>query len=265
VRDRIDDLLDAAERQPFSGWDFSWIDGRIVGEPLPWDYTGLVVEHAKQSPDLLDLGTGGGEWLASLPYRPSRTIATEAWPPNVAVARARLIPIGVEVVQVEPARDNTGKPVPGAASHLPFRDGSLHLIADRHESFDVSEVARVLVPGGWFITQQVDVGNDDDHRELFGVAPEPWTKGDRWESWMPPQLEDAGLEVVEHASAPFVQHIHDVGALAYGLKAIPWMVPGFSIARYRTRLRALQLRIDHQGPITVRQRRFFVRARKRAH
>jgi cyclopropane fatty-acyl-phospholipid synthase-like methyltransferase len=67
--------------------------------PLPWDYTATVLEHARRSPDLLDLGTGGGEWLAALPYRPARTVATEAWPPNVSVARGRLKPLGTEVVR----------------------------------------------------------------------------------------------------------------------------------------------------------------------
>ena len=261
-RDRVDDLLDEAERQPFSGWDFSWIDDRIVSDPLPWNYTASVVEHARRSPDLLDLGTGGGEWLASLPYRPPRTVATEAWKPNVAVAAARLAPLGVDVVEVEGARDNSGKPVEGRAARLPFDDASFHLVVDRHEAFDVGEVARILASGGWFITQQVDVGNDDDYRALFGVPPEPRTEP--WAAWMPGQLERSGLEVVEHTSAPFVQHIRDVGALAYGLaKGIPWMVPGFSIARYRDRLRELQERIDREGPIAVRQRRFFVKARRR--
>jgi SAM-dependent methyltransferase len=260
--DRVDALLDEAKRQPFVGWDFSWLRGRLDSQPLPWDYTATVVEHARSSPDLLELGTGGGEWLAELSYRPPRTVATEAWGPNVAIARARLRPLGVDVVQVTPARDNTGKPVEGTASPLPFRDKAFHLVVDRHESFDVGEVARILVPGGWFITQQVDAGNDREYRALFGIdSPEPDPKS-RWASWLPGQLERAGLRVVEQASAPLVQVIRDVGALAWGLNAIPWMVPGFSIDKYRARLREIQARIDRTGPITVRQRRFWARAQK---
>ncbi|TMG16417.1 MAG: SAM-dependent methyltransferase, partial [Chloroflexi bacterium] len=52
-RDRIDAMLDQAERQPFVGWDFSWLRGRVDSQPLPWDYTATVVEHARSSPDLL--------------------------------------------------------------------------------------------------------------------------------------------------------------------------------------------------------------------
>src|SRR5439155_16468313 len=166
-RDRIDAMLDQAERQPFVGWDFRWLRGRLESQPLPWDYSASVVEHARSSPGLLDLGTGGGEWVAELASRPPRRVATEAWGPNVAIASARLRPLGVDVVQVAPARDNTGKPVEGAASPLPFPDEAFHLVVDRHESFDVGEVARILVPGGWFITQQVDAGNDREARALF--------------------------------------------------------------------------------------------------
>lgn len=261
--DHVDALLDEAERRPFVGWDFSWLQGRLDSQPLPWDYTATVLGHGHRSPDLLDLGTGGGEWLAALPYRPPRTVATEAWPPNVAIAKARLEPLGVAVVQVQPARDNTGQPVEGKASPLPFGDEAFHLVVDRHESFDVDEVARILVPRGWFITQQVDAGNDAEYRALFGIKSPEVDPDGRWESWLPDQLEHAGLHVVEQSSAPLVQVIRDVGALAWGLKAIPWMVPDFSIDRYRTRLREIQQRIDREGPITVRQRRFWVRAQKR--
>jgi len=261
--DGIDGLIDEADHQPFSGWDFSWIEGRITAKPLPWDYTGAVLEQARRSPDLLDLGTGGGEWLASLQLRPALTIATEAWPANVPVASARLGPLGVHVVQVAPARDNSGRPLDGEGACLPFATGSLHLVVSRHESFEVPEVARVLAPGGWLITQQVDAGNDLEYQELLGMKPLPVDPCDRWEEWFPAQLREVGFEIVEQASAPFVQTVRDVGALAYGLKAIPWMVPGFSIATHRGRLREIQERIGREGPIVVRQRRFFLRAIRR--
>jgi hypothetical protein len=170
--------------------------------------------------------------------------------------------MGVQIVQVEPARDNTGKPVPDRPRVLPFVDGAFHLVVSRHEAFEVSEVVRILGPGGWFITQQVDAGNDDDYLRLMDVAPEPVDPADRWASWCPGQLKAAGLQVVRYDSAPLVQVIRDVGALAWNLKAIAWMVRGFSIAGYRDRLRAIQKQIDRDGPITVRQLRFWIEATK---
>lgn len=261
--DRTDALLDAAERQPFSGWDFGWLKDRLVSGGLPWDYTATVGQLAAESPDLLDLGTGGGEWLSQLPSLPLRTFATEGWPPNVEIASARLAPLGIQVVRVSSGRDISGKPLVGAASALPFAGRSFHLVVCRHESFEPNEVARVLVRGGSLVTQQVDAGNADDYRRLLGVPPDRFDPAERWEAWLPKQLASAGFEVVESDSAPLVQTIRDVGALAWNLKAIPWLVPGFSIDAYRDRLRQIQQRIDRTGPISVQQRRFWVRAKMR--
>lgn len=99
-------LAEAASRK-LLGWDVSY-DGRTVTDP-PWDFTAIVANLAGQSSDLLDMGTGGGEWLSALPGRPSRTVATEGWPPNVAVARDQLRPLGIEVVAVTGAPDNVDR------------------------------------------------------------------------------------------------------------------------------------------------------------
>src|SRR2546428_11117057 len=107
-RDRVDALLDEAERQPFVGWDFSWLRGRLDSQPLPWDYTATIAEHARSSPDLLDLGTGGGEWLAGLSNPPPRPPAPEARGPHVASAPPRPRPLGAGGGQGAPGRGNGG-------------------------------------------------------------------------------------------------------------------------------------------------------------
>jgi hypothetical protein len=118
--DGLDALLDEAERRPLAGWDLT-LDGRIASQP-PWDFTAMVAEAARTSPDLLDIGAGGGEWLAALPQRPGGAVAVEGWPPNVAVAQARLEPLGVPVLAVEPAPPNLEQ-APGApGGALPFPD-----------------------------------------------------------------------------------------------------------------------------------------------
>lgn len=97
------DLMAEAQDRPFEGWDHTY-GGRIVTEE-PWDFGALVDAFASDSPDLLDLGTGGGEWLSAR-HLPELTVATEGWAPNVPVAQARLAPLGVEVVAVEGAPEN---------------------------------------------------------------------------------------------------------------------------------------------------------------
>src|SRR5581483_1813713 len=255
-------LLDEAERQPFVGWDFSWLGERRRVRPPPWDFEALVVEQARCSPDLLDMETGGGERLSRQAFRPPRTVAVEAWTPNVLVAARRLRGLGVPVVHVEGARDNVDQQADEPTGRLPFRDASFHLVSNRHGSFVASEAARVLAPGGRFLTQQVGDGWADDFYRLLDLPvppppPRPWTL-----AVAIAQVEAAGLEIVMSAEGVEQHDFGDVGALAWYVKAIPWTVPGLSIAAFRPRLAELHAQIQANGPVAVRQPLFWLAARK---
>jgi SAM-dependent methyltransferase len=223
---------------------------------LPWDYDEIVVRLARASPDLLDLGTGGGEWLASLPFRPARTVATEPWEPNVDVSRGRLTPLGVRVIPVEAAPDNVDQQPAGERGRLPFPAESFHLVASRHESFVADEVARILAPGGPFVTQQVGGGRHDELRRILGIPPRP----DEQRAWTPAlavsQLEAAGLRVTDSAESELVTLFADVGALAWFLKAAPWVVPEFSSRTHRSGLARLHRRMPTEGPYALREPAF---------
>ncbi|MFI7613710.1 methyltransferase domain-containing protein [Nonomuraea terrae] len=119
-----DELIRAAPATPFEGWDFAVFRHRVTYEgELPGRYAESVGARLPGAAALLDLGTGGGELLASFAPLAPRTMATEGHPPNVPVAR-RLEPLGVEVVEA------------GGAGPLPFADGSFDLVVNRHESYD---------------------------------------------------------------------------------------------------------------------------------
>jgi hypothetical protein len=142
----FEQLVSEALNAPFSGWDFSWLAARSTAGTLPWSYRREIASRAAATDTMLDMGTGGGERLARLSPRPPRTVATEAWPPNVAVAAARLRPLGIPVVHDEGAPDNTGQSGDDRG-RLPFGDGVFGLVASRHEAFRAAEVRRVLAPG----------------------------------------------------------------------------------------------------------------------
>lgn len=253
-------LIAEAEAQPFVGWDFSWLGKRMVTSPLPWDYDAQVVKHARQSPDLLDLDTGGGEWLAAIPYRPNWTVATESYPPNVPIAARRLHPLGISVLRVEGAPDNNVQRVPESRGQLPFRSSSLHLIINRHGSFVAAEVSRILARAGHFITQQVGEQGYGDFYQLLKL-PIPAPSSRPWcLSLAKAQVEAAGLRVSGSGEGDGVVSFTDVGAFAWYLKAIPWTVQGFSIHAFRRRLKDLHSRIQKSGPLQVRQSRFWLEA-----
>lgn len=240
------------EAEPFRGWDFSHLRGRWQEEHPQWSYTDLARAALRGARSAVDLGTGGGERLSQLADAfPPRMFATEAYPPNVAIARDRLAPLGVMVVQYR-SEDLIGGP-------LPFANGSLDVVLDRHESYDAREVARVLAPGGRFLTQQVDGESLADLLARFGSQPPvPEVKLARFVT----DAERAGL-CVERAERWWGESaFRDVGALVHYLKALPWEVPDFSVAKYEPVLRDLQMQLDREGALRFRAGRFLIAARK---
>jgi SAM-dependent methyltransferase len=255
----FDELVAEALAAPFSGWDFSWLDRRSRTEPLPWDYSARVAALARSARTMLDMGTGGGEALSLLPDRAPRTVAAEAWPPNVPVAGRRLRPLGIAVIQNEAAADNMDQDGARDGGRLPFADRSLDLICNRHESFLAAEVSRVLAPGGTFVTQQVDYHDNDDLARLLRIEtpPEP----DTWTGLAQRQVTEAGLAITETARASQRIRFDDIAAVVYYLKAISWSIPGYSLGTHRHRLRALH---DDTSawPVTTGGHRFLLIASK---
>jgi len=271
----FDELVAEALSAPFSGWDFSWLAARSTQGTLPWSYQRELARRARAADSMLDMGTGGGERLARLSARPPLTVATEAWPPNVPVAAARLRPLGIAVVQDEGAPDNMDQDGTeqdctdqdctdqdcAQRGRLPFRDGAFGLVANRHEAFLAVEVSRIMSPGGVFITQQVDFHSDDDLYRLLGleIPGQP-------DSWLPlarRQAEDAGL-IVETAVHGEERHdFRDVGAVVYYLRAVSWAIPEFSLDACAGQLRAAH-ETPEIWPVPVRQRRFMLVAAKPA-
>jgi methyltransferase family protein len=251
------DLLREAEELPVEGWDFTILGDRLRIAPLPWDFDSIVEQHIRKSPDLLDLGTGGGEWLATLRKRPPRTIATESWSPNVAMARERLAPLGIDVVVTEPARDNVSQELQERHGRLPFASESFTVITSRHTAFVAAEVARVLSVGGTFLTEQVG-GDYGDFYEALGLRRPHVNYFDLASATE--QLERTGLTVSDGDEGAEETTFTDVGAFAWYLRMIPWTLEGFSVSRYHDPLVRLQERIARAGPFTVRLPAFWLAA-----
>ncbi len=155
----------AEENGQPEGWDFSSLDGRMDQDSPPWDFEQVCRAAATHSSRLLDMGTGGGEaLLAFADVLPQDTMATEGWAPNVPVATAALAAHGIPVVEFGQPED-AAEPEP-----MPFPDGRFDLILNRHESYHPQEIARVLAPGGTFLTQQV---GGDELSELRELLPYP--------------------------------------------------------------------------------------------
>lgn len=239
------------EDEPFSGWDFSHLLGRWIEEDPPWSYSDMARRALAGAACAVDLGTGGGERLAELADAfPRRMFASEAYPPNVGVARERLARYGVQVVAYR-SDDLVGGP-------LPFRSGAMDTVLARHESYSAGEVARVLAPGGIFLSQQVHGGSLQALRSEFGVTGSLEVTLER----AVPELRDAGLSIEVAVEWWGASVFKDVGAIVAFLRAAPWEVPGFSVLRHQAVLRSLQQRLDRVGELRYRVGRFVISARK---
>jgi len=197
----------------------------------------------------LDVQTGGGEVLAGIPVAPPRLVATESWPPNLDVARRNLAPFGASVVEVADDAD------------LPFRAESFDLVVSRHPTIvHWKEIARVLMPGGVYLSQQVGPGSV---RELTDFMMGPQPVGDaRSPERAVAEAQTAGLVVDEVRSASLRMEFFDVGAVVHFLRKVIWIVPGFTVDQYRGRLAELDRMIRADGSFVATTERFLIEAHK---
>lgn len=255
----FDRLVADAEAVKLEGWDFSFLDGRIEVEPEPWDYRTRVGELASTVRSLLDIGTGGGEFVASLDRRPPLTVATEAWMPNVPVAAARLGPLGVYLVADEGAPDNVSQGPDTERGRLAFCDGAFDAVINRHTSFLPREVARVLSRHGTLITQQVGKLNEIELNDALDAGPPGASP--TLEEYVE-QLHAGGLRVVRAEEARPRKRYLDIGAIAYNVKALVGQFSGLDHAMLRDRLHKIHTRIEREGAFVVHHHRLFLEAVK---
>jgi SAM-dependent methyltransferase len=243
-------LVAEAAAADVTGWDFSWLDGRATEQRPSWGYQRLMGERMALATAALDIQTGGGEVLAGVPRVPRLTAATESWPPNLARAQRNLRDKGVVVV------------ADADAPPLPFADGTFDLVVSRHpvEVF-WAEIARVLQPGGTYFSQQVGPDSAHEVSEYFR-GPFPWGGSGREPELARAGAQAAGLEVVALQAEDLRMEFFDVGAMVYYLRKVIWMVPDFSVDRYRDRLRELHDQIQARGSFVSTVRRFLIEARK---
>ena len=232
------------------GWDFSHIEGRYMEEDdLPWDYREEILRYLKPEMRILDIDTGGGEFLLSLNHPYSNTAATENYPPNVDLCRETLLPLGIDF------RAADGKGV------LPFADASFDMVINRHGDFNPSEIYRVLKPGGLFITQQVGAENDRELVELLcGQTDLPFP--DQYLKITMDRFSQTGFEILDGRECFRPIRFYDVGALVWFARIIEWEFPGFSVDSCLDRLLQAQNILGETGVIEGSIHRFMLLCRK---
>lgn len=239
-------------KENFLGWDFSYLTktDRLMSSPLSFSYMAEVNKYIYKNEveTMLDMGTGGGEFLSKFIKFPPETYATEGYKPNIPIARKRLKPLGIDVVSVE-------------NDQLNFEDNFFDLIINRHESYLVEEVKRVLNKDGVFITQQVGSENCLKINRALNVEEDmglgEWHLKNAVDS-----LKKKGFKIITSYEEFPDLRFYDIGALIYYLKVVSWQVNDFSVEKYESKLKEIHDLILKENYFEVKEHRFFLIAEK---
>lgn len=249
-REALKTFWESEEKRTFSGWDFSSLNRRTEEETLPWQYKELVLKHLKPHHRLLDMGTGGGEFLLTLGHPHGQTAVTEAYLPNYKLCVEKLAPLGIDVKLVEDDH------------RLNFEDETFDIVINRHEAFDISEVKRILKKGGIFITQQVGpLNNYEFSKKLLG-DPERLPSGTNDYKNELSKISEGDFELLETAEYFPYLRFSDVGALVYFAKIIEWEFPDFSVEKCLDQLYDCHEIVQKEGYVESQEHRYLIVAVK---
>lgn len=243
--------LQEEEAAHIHGWDFSHIRGRYeVEHDLPWHYEEIVRRHLRPETKLLDIDTGGGEFLLSLGHPCENLAATENYPPNVELCQRKLLPLGIDFKMAD------------GGHSLPFCDQSFDMVINRHGDFNADEIWRVLKRGGVFITEQVGAENDRELvRLLLSKEPDlPFPR--QYLRIVQADFEERGFSILEAKEAFRPIRFWDVGALVWFARIIQWEFPNFSVRDCLENLYHAQEILEREGVIEGRSHRFLLAAQK---
>lgn len=234
------------------GWDFSRIKGRYEEkDDLPWNYEEIVRQYLKPEAYVLDIDTGGGEFLLSLHHPYDRTGATEAYPPNVSLCRKTLLPLGIDFKEAD------------ANVFLPFPDEKFDIVINRHGACNPKEIYRILKPGGIFITEQVGALNDRNLVErLYETPPDLPFPCQHLDLYIR-RFSGNNFSILDSRETFGTIRFNDTGALVWFARIIEWEFPNFSVQNNLKQLLALQEQWEQEKVIEGRTHRFLLTARKK--
>ena len=242
--------LKEQEAAHIHGWDFSHINGRFEEEnDLPWDYKQIVLSYLKEDMELLDIDTGGGEFLLSLHHPYHNMSATEGYPPNVLLCERTLLPLGIDFKEMS------------QYDSMPFDDNSFDIIINRHGNYNVEELYRVIKPNGLFITQQV--GSDNDKELIRLLCPDAVKLFQNANlNYQLKLFQNEGFSITLGEKAYRLIKFYDVGALVWFARIIEWEFQGFSVENNYDQLIKAQRILEQNGSIEGTIHRYLIVAQK---
>ncbi|AIQ70153.1 class I SAM-dependent methyltransferase [Paenibacillus graminis] len=197
-----------------NGWDFSNV--KCVSEGTTWDLYREVTKTCNKSDILLDIGTGGGEAILS-------------------IAESALLVVGIDqsTGMMETAAKNSAKSgLPNVrflqmdAEHLEFPEDFFNIVSCRHSEFFANEIAKVLIQGGTFHTQQVSENDKSNIKEAFGRGQAFGAKAGTLQHQYLTELSKAGFSDIQSFESNVIEYYQTAEDLIFLLKHTP-IIPDF--------------------------------------
>jgi len=239
------------QEEQFLGWDFSDINAKTVSTPLPWDYKNYILQYLTKDDLLLDMGTGGGEFLLSLEHPYENTYVTEAYPPNIELCEQRLVPLGITLFKNKENQAHIPSPL------------SFDVIINKHDDYHPKEVYEHVKTGGYFITQQVGGKNNKElSKALLGYSYKDFSK-DTWDlSHAKERLEQVGFEIVCAKEVIHPVKYFDLETIVAYASIIEWEFPGFDVDKNARELAQIEGVLQDKGYIEGQEHRFLLICKK---
>ena len=207
--DALKQIVDANGQ--LDGWNFSRV--RAGRGPVPWEYMDVVRQYIKPSDRVLDIGTGGGEIFLSLAPYFGEGVGIDQNPAMIEAARRNQSAQSIDNISL----------VTMDGSDLRFDASEFDVVLLRHLRVYVSEIARVLRPGGYFITQMVGQRSSLNILDAFGWTPSSFG-ADWWQTVadLADQFRLHGCQVITRAEYDVPYWFHDLESFMFWLMSVPW-------------------------------------------
>lgn len=196
------------------GWDFSTM--KCVSEGLPWDFYNEVTKVTKKSDLLLDIGTGGGEAILSIADSALLLVGIDHSTGMMETATKNAISSGIPNVRF----------LQMDAEQLDFPNHFFQVVSSRHSCLDPDEIAKVLAPGGIFLTQQVSENDKENIKEAFGRGQAFGKKNGTLKNGYITELREAGFTDIKAVEASVTEYYQTPEDLLFLLKHTP-IIPNF--------------------------------------
>ncbi len=209
---KLDDLKQIVEANgKLDSWNFSRV--RAGRDLVPWDYVDVVRQYIKPVDRVLDIGTGGGEIFFSLAPYFGEGVGIDQNPAMIETARRNQSALSIDNISL----------VRMDGSDFRFDADEFDVVLLRHLRVYVSEIVRVLCPGGDFFAQMIGQRSSLNILNTFGWKPSSFGAG--WFQTvtdLADQFRLHGCQIVTKAEYDVPYWFHDLESFLFWLMSVPW-------------------------------------------